>query len=217
VTSGIVLCAILVAIISSFVPQPPPGGTQGVVEPGVARWDPCSLRVEYGSMHRLVLLVAFGTVGVFTVQGLRNRSGPRWLAIVGLLSLVLGVEEDWWELPCYRTASLASLFACLGAAGVMLLHHTACPARENRIFLEVLQLWRQPGWCVLLIFVSILVIWFIAYQAALLVPRHKVELAQTIINTIQRDIGWLEMTLFPFALIATLHRVFSRTESSKKK
>ena len=44
---------------------------------------------QFDMTRKLVMLVWLGAYVVFVRQGLRNRSGPKWLAIAGVLALFL--------------------------------------------------------------------------------------------------------------------------------
>ena len=86
-TSGIVICSLLSLIALAFFSHS--SRVPVSADAGAISWDPCQMIVEYGSMHQLMGLIAFGALVVFTVQGFRNQTGPRWLAISGILALIL--------------------------------------------------------------------------------------------------------------------------------
>ncbi len=119
-TSGAALGAVALAIVSSFLPRAT--GTVGSVL--------CStMDDQFDTMPKLVLLVWLGAYFVFAVQGLRNRSGPRWLAIAGVLALFLPIATDWWRISagCYGTAGVAVRFLVAGIVSLMFLHHAVQP------------------------------------------------------------------------------------------
>ena len=81
-------------------------------------------------MPKMATLVWFGAYVVFTVQGLRNRSGPRWLAIAGGAAVVLSslVEESRHiRSGCYTNDGLVLLLIWFGSAFIMFLHHAVQP------------------------------------------------------------------------------------------
>jgi len=88
-------------------------------------WDPCSaVDDQWETMPKLVTLVWLGAATVFTIQGLRNRSGPRWLAIAGVLALFSSIKRDWRiSAGCYSSGSVAMFFLWAGIVGLMFLHH----------------------------------------------------------------------------------------------
>src|SRR5690242_15505620 len=92
ITSSVVLAALLLLLVSAFFPPP----KQTPVTSGAeAAWNPCTMWVNYGGIHDLMVLVCFGAFLIFIVQGFRNRAGPRWLAFVGVLAIIQIVEDEW--------------------------------------------------------------------------------------------------------------------------
>jgi hypothetical protein len=208
ITSGIALGTLSLAIVSAFLPLPPPRH--------LLTWDPCMAWVNYDPMERLVLFLCFGTFLVLTAQGLRNRSGPRWLAIVGVLALVLGVASDWWRIAggCYSTASLICSFTWFGAVAVMFLHHAIQPRAESQARLKDGRLRTLVYRGVLPAFVSMPVAWSILNQfTALTYAGHNPQFALTAIRTVQRYIGWAEIVLFPFAAAVSLRWLMTRSNA----
>jgi len=76
-------------------------------------------------MYKLTAIVCLVAYVVFIIQGLRNRSGRRWLAAAGVLALILWIQSDWWRVSagCYSSRSLASLFVWAGVVILMFVHH----------------------------------------------------------------------------------------------
>jgi hypothetical protein len=113
VTSG----AALVALALPLVPSAPRA---------VDSWVMCGLiEDQWDTTRKLVTLVLLGAYVVFVRQGLRNRSGPRWLAIAGLLALWLWVESQSLQISagCYGTGGMARLLLEAGIVSLMFLHH----------------------------------------------------------------------------------------------
>ena len=105
-TSGAALGALALPIVVAFLPR----------APHAVGWDLCStIDDQFEMMPKLVTLVWLGAYIVFIVHGLRNRSGPRWLAIAGVLALFLSIESHWWRISnCSSSGSVAILFLCAG-------------------------------------------------------------------------------------------------------
>src|SRR5712691_11115297 len=81
------LGSLALPIASEFLPPAPPRPRPVSVVSGSVVWDPCTLWVQLDPMYRLIALVWLGAYVVFTIRGLRNRSGPRWLGVAGVLAL----------------------------------------------------------------------------------------------------------------------------------
>ena len=77
-------------------------------------------------IETLVFLIAFF---LFVVSGMRNRPGPRWLAIAGLAALPLSLQTMWWKIGmgCYVIASLVPSFTSMALIAVMFIHHAVRP------------------------------------------------------------------------------------------
>lgn len=126
ITSGIALGALFLNIATEFLPVASQRHIPEAVE-GALWLDPCSLWEQIPAMAKLLGVLCFGAFLFFLVQGLRNRPGPRWFAIVGVPAFVLQI--DWWRVNarCYGTPGLVGLFTWLGAVELMLLHHAVQP------------------------------------------------------------------------------------------
>jgi hypothetical protein len=76
-------------------------------------------------MEKLIVLVWLGAYVVFTSLGIRDRSGPRWLAVAGVSALILWIESDWWRISagCVSSRNVAILLTWAGVVSVMFLHH----------------------------------------------------------------------------------------------
>jgi hypothetical protein len=125
-TSSAALGALALSIAESFVPR----------APRAAGFELCGLiDDQWETMPKLVALVCLGAYVVFTVQGLRNRSGPRWLAIAGVPALVLALVEQSERVRsgCYTKAGLVWFLILLSAAMIMFLHHAVQPRIPGRV------------------------------------------------------------------------------------
>lgn len=129
VTSGTAAAAtIVLPVVSRYLPlrpaRPLPQAPDGSIV-----WDPCTAWVQYAPMYRLVLLVCIAAFTVFVVQGLRNRPGPRWLAIAGVPALAAAIMSDWWRISagCYSTGGVAFVFLWAGIVSLMFFHHAVQP------------------------------------------------------------------------------------------
>lgn len=124
-TSGAALVLLTLPIVEMFLPPAPLRPRYIQPHSGAVGWDPCSLVAQLHPMYKLIVLVCFGAYVVFLVQGLRSRSGPRWLAVAGALALLLWIESDWWRVSagCVSNRSIAILLLWAGTACLMFLHH----------------------------------------------------------------------------------------------
>ncbi len=209
VTSGIALGTLLLDIASGFLPVAPRRHVPASVEGAVA-WDPCWAWEQRAAMANLLGLLCFGALFFFVVQGLRNRPGPRWFAIIGVPALALQVASDWWRIKagCYSTPNLVGLFTWVGAAELMFLHHavqTRTPLQDRRLRTALCRsvipafLWTPVAWS--------LVNWFGA-----LTPGHKPPL----IGIVQHYISWTAVILFPLAAAVGLRVATRRGRPSRR-
>ncbi len=163
VTSSLVIAGLVLLILSSYLP--PPKEDSPSLPDGTVQWDPCNLWVTYTAMHSLQVLISFAAILLFGVQGMRNRTGPRWLAIAGLLAFIPVVEDTWWTASarCDGNPHPIALLIWYGCLALMLLHHALQPADrqsappESRIVTLL-------GDAVLLAFLSTLLVSFCVRQ-----------------------------------------------------
>src|ERR1035441_5867865 len=95
-TSGAALAALALPIVSAFLPGSTPRLRPVPLQDGSIGWDPCFLWVQLHPMAKLVALVWLAAYVMFTLWGIRNRSGPRWLAVAGILAPSLWVQSQLW-------------------------------------------------------------------------------------------------------------------------
>ncbi len=58
------------------------------LETGVIQFDSCLMWEQIPAAVRISNLLWFGSLLALLVQGMRNRSAPRWLAIACLMALI---------------------------------------------------------------------------------------------------------------------------------
>jgi hypothetical protein len=86
-------------------------------------FDPCSMWIQMGLLVQLVALVWIGTLLSLWVQGLRNRTLPRIVAIVSLVALGFKVRNEAWRAPCYSNTAIGLSAIWVTAVALMCLHH----------------------------------------------------------------------------------------------
>src|SRR5579863_8207903 len=167
ITSLFALGTLLVLMISVFLPM----SKQRQIGAGTdARWNPCMAWVNYGPMHNLIALVWFTAfIGCIT-QGWRNHSAPRWLAIAGLLSIILSVEDEWWQISsrCYGQPSLTLSALYFSAVLLMFLHHAVQPRGGDQSGHPGSKFVRLIADGIRLGFLLLLAAWFVLMQLTLL-------------------------------------------------
>ena len=93
------------------------------VESGVVRFDPCQMWDQIPATVRASTIAFLGSFLVLFVQGLRNRSAPRWLAIACLVALVPMVNYQLWTVQrCYTKVEALGFWMCISALVLMCLH-----------------------------------------------------------------------------------------------
>lgn len=209
-TSGIALATSSLAVVSEFLPPPPRKPVAPSVD-GAVGWDPCMVWVQYGPMERLTVLVGFGAFLLFTARGLRNRPGPRWMAIVGVLTVLVAVASDWWRVAagCYSTASLMCSFTAFSAVAIMFLHHALQPRPEDHIRLQNRRFRSLAYRGILPASMSIPVAW--AGLNVFKALDHP-QLEHTVVDALQRSLSWAEVVLFPFAAAVGFRRLVTWLE-----
>jgi|WetSurMetagenome_2_1015567.scaffolds.fasta_scaffold378047_1 hypothetical protein len=166
-------------------------------------------------MNTLAHLVCSGAFFVFMLQGLRNRSGPRWLAITGLISVAVFVEDEWINIKSNGAAGLTVLCLGYGSVAAMLLHHAARPRGEK---------WEQsetsrPGAfayrVVISAFVFMMAAWFIILQIVLMTGAFNSENETLLTGIAACKTVWPAYALFFLAVILTVYRALARCSAQK--
>ena len=131
-TSGAALGALVVRIASKFALWHP-GGVLTAKGDSVV-WDPCEAwAVHHTPLAEVAFLLCLAGFVVFTIQGLRNRPGPRWLAIPCVPALALVILGESRRLArevrsgCSSKAGLIWFFIWLSVVMIMFLHHAVQP------------------------------------------------------------------------------------------
>jgi hypothetical protein len=170
-------------------------------------------------MYKLMVLIWFAAYVVFIIQGLRNRSGPRWLAIAGALALPLWVQSDWWRVSagCVSDRSVAILLLWAGMTILMFVHHIvqrpsggvveqrASQGRLSVLASAILRVlvFLPIGWCAL---------------NAIRPYDREPTLVERIVDSLQRCLSWATVALFFLAAALALagmvvrYRAANRTE-----
>jgi predicted small integral membrane protein len=155
---------------------------------------------------------------VFTAQGLRNQSGPRWLAIGGILALILVVEGKSWQGGyCDSPTSLISSSIWFASVALLLLHHAVQPRRENGAWPQRSRMLRLACQGVLLLFVSLLGAWFAFYQLMVMMAGSNPHLVETLISTVERNISLPAYVLLPFAAAITVYQIVTRSKIANER
>ena len=201
-TSSIAVSAFGVLIIGAFFQTST--STPAISNRDRGGWNLCSAWVNYGSMHNLMVIISFGAFIVLTIQGLRSRSGPRWLAILGLLSLIVLIEDEWWQITkCYSLCNNVWLTVPV----MVLLHHTFQRPIQPIYLNRPTRLARFASAIVLGAFASLVLIWFVLSQFMLIVATRHPHLVEDVILRVEPPIGFTSLVLFPFATAITLSRL----------
>ena len=202
----IILSALLTRQHSTPV-SAPQNGTE-------VEWNPCSMWVNYGPMHGLTGLVALGTSLLFAARGLRGRSGPRWLALAGLLSLVLAIEGMWWQIGCGGPVRAVLIGTWYCSLAISLLYHAVYHSQRSADW--------PPGHTTVAIFyravvfgfMALLVFWLGLFQLALVAPAQKRQFAAEIIGRVQASVALPAYLLLSGALALGAYRRVAWSRSS---
>jgi len=172
-------------------------------------------------MYRLVVLVCIAAFTVFMVQGLRNRPGPRWLAIAGVPALAAAIMSDWWQISagCYSTGGVAFLFLWAGIVSLMFLHQAVQPRATAHD--EQSSLGRS--WSALLacrgIFRTLAflpIAWSVLNEFRDIRRGDSGTFAQTAIVAIQHSIAWTTFGLFLLGAALGFYLLIVRLGSTAK-
>lgn len=125
VTSSVFVISYVLVIASQLLVNGLRGHESATVdEVGVAQFDPCTMWEQMPATVVLSSIVWFVSFVILLVQGLRNRSAPRWLAITCLVALGPTVNHNLsWRLQhCYTKVGRVGFWICVSAVGLMCLH-----------------------------------------------------------------------------------------------
>jgi hypothetical protein len=169
------------------------------------------LIVEYGSMYKLMSLIAFAALIVFTVQGFRNLTGPRWLAIIGLLALILLRQENI-QTGCYAGANRIISVVWLGSVALLFGHHAIQPRAPSDIESSNRRILRLASRVVVGVFVSLVALWFAFYQAMGILAGSRPGVVAALVSDVQRKISVPAYLILPFAGAVGLQQILARSK-----
>jgi uncharacterized membrane protein YhaH (DUF805 family) len=130
VSSVVATTFVMVFAVELLFDNPHVPRSASVPEIGAFQIDPCTMWEQIPATVRLSTIISLVTTLILLVQGLRNRSVPRWLAILCLVALVPTINHEYWQRQeCYSKLSATLLWICILATGLMCLHQI---------------IWRQP-------------------------------------------------------------------------
>lgn len=178
----------LVAVLSSFLTRHHSNPLSAPQNGAEIAWDACRMWVNYGPMHNLAAMVVLGASLFFAVQGLRARSGPRWFALAAVFSLVLVIEDIWWQISCGGPISAALIGIWYCSIAIMFMYHAVHPTsadwpQGHRIVAACYR-------AVVFSFMALLSFWIGLYQLALVTLSEKLHFAAEIIGHVQGNIAF---------------------------
>jgi len=93
------------------------------IEGGVT-FDPCFMWDQVAWTIRLAFLVWFGTFLPLLVQGLRNRTLPRLMAVVCLIAFGWSLQDQLWRVQhCQSNFGIGVYAVWVATVALMGLHH----------------------------------------------------------------------------------------------
>ena len=126
VTSGLVIATYLLLIFSEYLfhPSRPVHDPVAPVKAGAIQFDPCGMWISQMPMTVIIPGLFFSvSMPILLVQGMRNRSVSRWLAVASLISLGPVVNDQLWMVQhCYSTLGVVGFWVCNAAVALMCLH-----------------------------------------------------------------------------------------------
>uniref|UniRef100_Q01TR6 Transmembrane protein n=1 Tax=Solibacter usitatus (strain Ellin6076) TaxID=234267 RepID=Q01TR6_SOLUE len=214
-TSGAALVSLTLPILDMVLPPAPLRLRSIPSSGGAVGWDPCTLVAQPGPMYKLIAFVWFGAYVVFILKGLRNRSGPRWLGVAGILALPLWIESDWWRVSagCVSNRSVTILLLWAGIVALMFLHHVIRPSGEG----VERDSGRPPRWINTAV-VRVLVFMPIGWSVLNAIRPFDREpaLKERAIVFVQRCFSWATLALFLVATALSLIATVARLRASMR-
>jgi hypothetical protein len=120
----VVLVAVIFVPTDSPIPLPVDGGPA---------FDPCTMWVTVHWTYRLPRALWLVTFAIVMVQGLRNRTTSRTIALVSLASLGVTIHYEWWEVSrCSSRFGVASFIFCTSTIALLCLLHLFQPGWLTR-------------------------------------------------------------------------------------
>jgi hypothetical protein len=207
-TSGAALGTSLVLTVWTWLPKSPPALPK---HPGPGEWqfDLCTLSGQIGAIDRLAVSAGLVAFLVFLIQGLRNRTGPRPLALAGIAAIPWAVLGDWWRIRagCYSLGGMICAFIWLGSVGLMFLHHAVQPHRKATAEYEQLSRFGRRCYDVLFpAFFAMTVVWAVLNQLRVMTyDGATVGAVNSAILVAQEYVKWAWFVLAPIAGGVALH------------
>jgi hypothetical protein len=123
VSSLVVTALVLISAIGFLFDKSPVSVPTTVSGTGIVQFDPCMMLDQIPASVRLDTFVWCGSFLALLVQGMRNRSAPRWLALVCLVALGPIVSQEYWRLQhCYTKLGTGIFWIWISAVSLMCLH-----------------------------------------------------------------------------------------------
>jgi hypothetical protein len=159
-------------------------------------------------MHNLAGIVSFAAFVYFILRGWRGQSGPRWLSIAGLLSLVLIFQGELWRITCAGTMSLILTSLWYGSIAVMFVHHALRPLKGIVDRQKAQRKAATVQKLLVIAFMSVLCFWFTVWQLASFAPAQNRQFAAEIISRVQQSVSLpAHLLLLGIAGIAAYRRL----------
>ncbi len=117
----------LVFIGMIFLPESlmvrPRAPVKAAVE-GAVGFDLCTAWEQIGGLIRLSALIWSATFLYLLVQGLRNRTVPRVIAIISIVASAPSVRNQLWRVQhCQSNLGIALFWVWIMVVGLMCVHH----------------------------------------------------------------------------------------------
>jgi hypothetical protein len=120
---AVVLVVVGMIVVPGSMTMRPPTPAR-ISADGSVSFDPCASWEQTGWLIRLSALAWIGTFLPLFVQGLRNRTMPRVVAIVSLIAFGLSLHNQLWRVQrCDSNVGIGLGAAWVVAVGLMCLHH----------------------------------------------------------------------------------------------
>src|SRR5690242_20633109 len=92
----LLVIAMTLSVPRSVVVRTPMDAT--VSSAGDVYFDPCSMWEQIAVSVRIATLAWVATFLALLIQGLRNRTLPRFVPLIGVAGFVWSIRGQWWEL-----------------------------------------------------------------------------------------------------------------------
>lgn len=173
---------------------------------GGSSFPPCRTWSYFDPPDRLAVLVWVLAFGVLLARGLRDRPGPRWLAIAGaMLCPASTLPSEWWRSAsnCYNPAVVACWSLFLLATIAMFLLHSIQPgsaklSRPNLAFHGGFSArgWRYISRNALPMFGSMLLVLYVLHCLQVITyDADNPHVVHYVIVLAERYLGWLTLSL----------------------